>query len=427
MNISIIRIKYKDILSAILWICLLQGFISDYFGFRQVNYLCDFLLVVLMICKLRKGNGRLLYKNRIIYIPIIAFVLVVLVGWLFNPAPIFMALWGARNYGRFFLFFVFALVMWDENDVIKIENVLLKLFPIHMSLVAYQYLIEGLRQDNLSGIFGRYSGGNGGLMIYLTVLLCIIISRYEYKKIITPIFFLYLILSFINAALSELKFFFVLAAILVVWYLLMSRRKGRGMILALFFLIALYIGIQIFYIVFPEWANYLDIDNILNLLSNQKTYATSTDIGRTAVFSRLTPIISKWAGTDALWFGIGLGNGDYSSAFSFLNSAFYEVYEFTHYTWLSLGYLFVETGYLGVIAYIGFFVILEIRATLAYQKKNTYYNLLGTFFPMVFMILLVYNSTLRSNFAYIVFTVLSWQIIMDEKMKYIKNEILEEI
>lgn len=98
-----------------------------------------------------------------------------------------------------------------------------------------------------------------------------------------------------------------------------------------------------------------------------------------------------------------------------LNSAFYTVYGIMHYTWLSVGYLFVEVGYLGTIAYLSFFVILEIRAIVAYQKRSIYYNLLGTFFPIVFMIIIVYNSTLRSNFAYIVFAVLTWQALADDK------------
>ena len=242
-----------------------------------------------------------------------------------------------------------------------------------------------------------------------------LICQFEYKKISTKKFVCYLLLIFVNAALSELKFLFILAILLVVWYLAMSKRKGRGMILALFFVIVLYVGMQIFYYVFPFWANYLSFDNIMTMISDQEVYANQFDVGRTAVFSKLTPVITKWAGQHAVWFGIGLGNGDYSDAIPMLNSAFYTVYGIMHYTWLSLGYLFVEVGYLGTIAYISFFVILEIKAIIAYQKRSSYYNLLGTFFPIVFMIIIVYNSTLRSNFAYIVFAVLTWQALADDK------------
>lgn len=407
-------IKYKSIIYGVLGICLLQGVISDYVGFRQINYLCDVLLIILLlVMACRKQITLTKTIKNIENVSIVAFAVVVLIGWGLNSVTIPRAFWGERNYGRFFLFYVLARALWTEDDVKLIEELFLKLFPIHMILIAFQYVVEGLNQDFLSGLFGKTGGGNGGLMIYLSIILCIAVCQFEYKKMSTRKFLCYLLLIFINAALSELKFLFIMAILLVVWYLAMSKRKGRGMILALFFVIALYIGMQIFYYVFPFWADYLSFDNIMTILSDQEVYASQFDVGRTAVFSKLSPIITKWAGKDALLFGIGLGNGDYSDTFPILNSAFYNVYGFMHYTWLSLGYLFVEVGYIGTIVYISFFVILEIKAIVAYQKRSTYYNLLGTFFPMVFMIIMVYNSTLRSNYAYMVFAVLTWQTLTD--------------
>ena len=405
-------IKYKSLIYGVLGICMLQGIISDYIGFRQINYLCDVLLIILLLVMTCRKQIILVKNNKNFeYISIGIFALVVLIGWGLNSVSILRAFWGVRNYGRFFLFYVLARTLWTKEDVKSIEELFLKLFPIHMILIAFQYIVEGLNQDFLSGLFGKTGGGNGGLMIYLSIILCIAICQFEFKKMNTRKFLCYLLLIFINAALSELKFLFVMAILLIAWYLAMSKRKGRGMILALLFIIALYIGMQVFYSVFPNWADYLSFDNIMTMISDQEVYASQFDIGRTAVFSKLTPIITKWAGKDALFFGIGLGNGDYSDAFPVLNSAFYETYGIMHYTWLSLGYLFVEVGYVGAIAYISFFVVLEIKAIIAYQKRSTYYNLLGTFFPIVFMMIMFYNSTLRSNYAYMVFAVLTWQAL----------------
>lgn len=420
-------IKYKDILYFVLAICMFQGILSDYLGFRQVNYLCDFLLMGLLFVRIcRRQIYVINTKSAVVFIPIMAFMIVVLFGWIFNPATLPRAAWGMRNYGRFFLYFAFMLTILDSKSVNELQTFFLKLFPYHMLIVAYQYLIEGLRQDTLSGLFGKNVGGNGGLMIYLSTVVCIIMCQFEYKQISVVKFVIWILLIFVNAALSELKFLFILSILLVAWYLFMVKRKGRGMILALFFVIALYIGIQILYYVFPFWANYLSIDNILNMILDQKVYASQNDIGRTAVFSKLTPIIENWAGEDALFLGIGLGNGDYSSAFPSLNSAFYKVYELTHYTWLSLGYLFVETGYLGTIAYVAFFVVLEIKAIVSYQKKDTYFNLLGTFFPIICMVFLIYNSTLRSNFAYMSFAVLTWQMLAEQMDQTESFDVSEE-
>ena len=416
MNNSLLKIKYKDCLQWILWISLLQGVISSYLGFGQISYDCDFLLIVLLIAKIfKEGSFKVKVRVNVEYFPIFLFAAVVIIGWMFNPAPISMALWAIRNYGRFFLYFILCNTILDSEDVNKMESVFLKTFPIHMVLVIYQYVVEHINQDLLNGIFGNRVGGNAGLMIYLSIIMCIVMARYEYKKISLSKFILYLMLILVNAALSELKFLFIVAFILLAWYLLMSKRKGRGMLLALAFIIIIYIATQVFYAVFPEYAGFMNLDNILNQLSAQEVYASQYDVGRTAVFSKLTPIITHWAGKDAVWIGIGLGNADYSSAMSFLNSAFFKVYESIHYTWLSLGYLFVETGYLGTIAYTLFFVVLEIVAILKYQKKTSYENLLGTFFPLICMIMMVYNSALRSNYAYIIFATLSWNLIKDKR------------
>ena len=293
--------------------------ISNYLGFSQVTYICDFLLIVLLVAKLSSNKRYLLINKRVEVIPIYCFILFVIIGWIFNPAPIATAVWGVRNYGRFFLYFVLSISILNAEDADKMEDMFVRVFPIHISVIAFQYIVEGLNQDRLSGIFGKETGGNGGLMIYLAIMLCIIMARYEYKRISLPKFIIYLLLILINAALSELKFLFIVAVILLIWYLLMSKRKGRGMILALAFFILLYIGIQIFYATFPEYANFLDIDNILNQVSAQEVYASQFDVGRTSVFTKLSPIIERWAGKDALWIGIGLGNADYSSAMSFLN------------------------------------------------------------------------------------------------------------
>lgn len=415
------RIRYKSVLYWILYICLFQSLVSDYVGFRQINYICDMLLLAIsfvVIC--RNSINVPKFQQHSEYFPLLMFAIIVFGGWVLNSVSFLSALWGIRNYGRFFLFYILIINIWDIDDISKCENIFLKLFPFHISVIAYQYFIEGLKQDRLSGLFGKAAGGNGGLMIYLSIVLCIIICQYEYKKISMRKFGVWTLLIFLNAALSELKFLFILAGILVAWYLLVVIRKGRGVIVALFFILSLYIGVEVLYYVFPDFANYLSIDNILEVLSDQDVYASPTDIGRTAVFSKLTPIITDWAGKDALFFGIGLGNGDYSDAIQILNSDFFTVYKDTHYTWLSLGYLFVETGYLGTIAYICFIIVLEVKAILSYQKNHSYYNLLGTFVPLACVALVAYNSSLRSNFAYMAFVALTWQTKANEYFRYVK-------
>lgn len=108
MNGRAFKIKYKDCLYWILWICLFQGVISSYFGLNQINYVCDFLLIILLVTRLSSERLRHFRINKSIeFIPIIGFAIIILIGWIFNSTSLPMAIWGMRNYGRFFCLFHF--------------------------------------------------------------------------------------------------------------------------------------------------------------------------------------------------------------------------------------------------------------------------------------------------------------------------------
>lgn len=59
--------------------------------------------------------------------------------------------------------------------------------------------------------------------------------------------------------------------------------------------------------------------------------------------------------------------------------------------------------------------MLAVISIFKYQQEADYRNLLGTFFPLVCLILLVYNSALRSNYAYMIFVVLAWNRVRERK------------
>ena len=89
MNGRAFKIKYKDCLYWILWISLFQGIISSYFGLNQINYVCDFLLMVLLVTRLSSERLRHFRINKSIeFIPIIGFVIIILIGWIFNSASL---------------------------------------------------------------------------------------------------------------------------------------------------------------------------------------------------------------------------------------------------------------------------------------------------------------------------------------------------
>ena len=138
------------------------------------------------------------------------------------------------------------------------------------------------------------------------------------------------------------------------------------------------------------------------------------DIGRSAVFEKLGPVLNDW-GNNRLnrYIGIGIGQADYSSSVMLFNSKFYQIYNQTHYMWLSLAFLFVETGYIGIIMYISFFIVLFIDAVYKYRVKNKEIFLMNILMSLFCLIILLYNASMRSNCAYIVFFMLAVPYVND--------------
>lgn len=411
-----VTIKHKYILYLVFWIALVQGIFQGYLHFSQITYLCDVLLIILLFLYLNEKHEITideLHKTTLFFLPVAAFILVILIGWMINDTSVASALWGTRNYFRFFLYFALCLAYLDKSDARLMADWLVNLFPLHLLITAFQYIVQNLNGDYLGGIFGTQQGCNGGLVIYLGLLFCIMLIRYESGECSLIRFLIYLLCIFANAAASELKAFYVFAAILALIFLVLSRKKWKSIFIILIIGVVIIIGFQILYYFFPSWSGYFQLSNLTKIFADASSgYSNSEDISRTTVFSRLTPIIRNWNGNQCdLWFGIGLGNADYSTTFKWLNGPFYLQYNRLHYIWLSTACLFIETGYLGLACYTGFFLFIAVRVIRKYCKTGDTVDLMGILITLFCFMLMFYDASLRSNFAYIIFAALSWPFL----------------
>lgn len=408
------KIGKRQCLYIIIWISLVQGFIADYFGLGVINYSCDVLILLCLLITV-SNHGIYIKRNNsremlLINISVILFVLTIIIGWILNGVPILHAAWGTRNYGRFFVFYYLCIQTFIELDYKKIVDWLIKLFPVHFAIILFQLLIEHLSYDFLGGIFGKYQGCASGLMIFYGLIIIILFAKYDNKEMKLKKVLAYLTLILGTAALAELKALFLYFIVLLGVYGLLSRNKIKASIIWVFGVFGFLIGIEILVRFFPEYANFFTIEKIVNQLTNKEasyTYREGLDVARSSIFYKLDPVIKQWGGNVARWFGLGLGNGDYSSSFNFLNSNFYNTYSRSNYTNFSLSFLFVETGYVGTIAYVAFFVSNELVAMKHYVEEKSSETLLGVFIPITCFFLIYYNCSLRTNFAYIVFAMLA--------------------
>lgn len=407
------KIGRKQCLYVVIWISLIQGFIADYFGLGVINYICDLLL--LLCCLIRLTNSKWMQftikkHTGLINISLFAFCMIIIIGWIINGAPLIHALWGMRNYGRFFLFYYLCIELFNQVDYERITNWLIRLFLVHCAIVLFQIGIEHLSYDFLGGIFGKYQGCASGLMIYYGLIIIILFAKYDNKEVGISRLLIYLGIILGTAALAELKALFIYFIIVLIMYGLLSNNKIKASIVLMLGIIGAFIGIQVLIEFFPEFADFFTVEKLIYNLTNKTanyTYVEGLDVGRSSVFYKLDPIVKQWGGNVARWVGLGLGNGDYSSSFNFLNSSFYNTYPRSNYMNFSLSFLFVETGYLGTIAYVAFFVANEIVAMKNYIENNNSATLIGVLLPLMCWFLIYYNASLRTNYAYIVFALLA--------------------
>ena len=408
-----LKIGKRQCLYIIIWISLIQGFLTDYFKLGFINYFCDFLLVICLLLRILGIKHHEWYshgfRSKPLDIVILFFYIVVFAGWFIHPAPILHALWGIRNYTRFFVFFYLCKREFSIDDYEKIQDWLMKLFPIQCAVTLYQIIVEHLSYDYLGGVFGKYQGCASGLMIYFGLLLIILYTKYDNKEIKFKTLLIYFAVIIGISAYAELKAFFLYFVVMLVLYGLLSKNKVKASVVLLVGLLGAFVGIQILIRFFPQFANFFTVEKIIEQFTNKNasyTFREGLDIGRSSIFYKLDPIIVNWGGNSARWFGLGLGNGDYSSSFSFLNSSFYNAYPRSNYVNFSLSFLFVELGYLGTIAYVSMYFVLEITAMKNYVDDKRSQTLFGVFAPVLCFFLLYYNCSLRTNYAYVVFSVL---------------------
>lgn len=418
--VQLFNISYREmLLKGIFLIGLFQGIVTMLIPSIPVVYICDLLIILFLLLLLKKP----IYQRQNIiclWFFVIAFLGVGILGIVINGGKLIYFLWGFRNYFRFFMFFFFCVYFLKEKDVAWCMKVLEWSFYPHIILVLFQYLL-GYRQDFLSGIWGVEAGGNGGLNLYLVGLTCVFLRKFYRKEISLVKYLLFLACICTNAAVSELKFLFVEIAILTVLYFVICQFSIKMLKMILCLGLIMLLGINLFIIVFPNYANYFSISNLYSEIVNSRHYASADDLGRSTIFSTLTPILKNWAGRGAIIWGLGLGNGDCSTAFPILNSAFYMSYGYLHYIWFSLGYLFVETGYIGVILYVMFFVMIFVMSLCRFKLWDSDEYLLTTLFSIACLMIMVYNNSLRGNTAYVGWFLLSVPFVKKSCVQINKN------
>ena len=391
------------------------GTLIDLIGLPTgIKYLIDVAWLILfgmiVLNKFRVTNRE--SKGILLYIAV--FFCITLIGFVINLQTPLYYLWGFRNNFRFFVFLIACIEFLDFESVDGYLNLFDKLFYLNFAVTLIQYFAFNIAQDYLGGIFGSGEGSNGFTIIFLAIITTKSLLNYLNHKEKFYVLLIKCVMALIVAALAELKFFYLLFILIVALAVLITNFTFKKLAVVLLSVVGVYFGVAILLLAFPDWAEWFTIDSILETALSTDGYTGAGDM------NRLTSIPMAWDMFLTTWpkrlLGLGLGNCD-TSAFSFLNTPFFQNFGYLHYNWFSISFMFLETGVIGLACYVAFFIMVYHYAgkRLKGGDGEGLYCQLAKVMCVVSLVLIIYNQSMRTEAGYMVYFVLALPFLENKK------------
>ena len=354
--------------------------------------------------KFRVVFSRIKYRSAKYIIFLIFFVSTLTA--IFNLVPLQLYIWAFRNTFRFFVFFAACVTVLDTEDIDGIFDILYKFQYLNIVLCLLEYFVWGYKQDCLGGIFGIERRCNGAQNIYFCILLTWALSKYLAKKL-NIIHLLVVMLSvLIISALAELKIFYIEFVLIVIMVVFLSRPSFKlGIIIAVGF-VGFNFSLDLLKEVFPHQYNVLvNTNTFLDYFNSSGT--GGYNISRMSAFKEINDRFFNNSVIRNL-FGYGFGACEYSS-FSLFTSQFYKQYSALNYRIFAHVMIFLETGYVGLILFILFFIDAARYAILRIKELGIYryHAIIAIVFSMMCIINLWYNNALKIEYSYMAYFVLA--------------------
>ncbi len=372
-----------------------------------VRYIMDVAWVFLLIYLYRATKLRWTDGSGKLVIWIVLFLMYTFVLYLGQFQSPLYYLWGLRNEFRFYFMFFSCVVFLNQSearDYLRIWDIL---FWVNFAAALFQFFVLGVKQDFLGGIFGVGEGVNGYINIFMLTIVTKALALYLNRQENTRSCFLKCGAALIIAAMAELKFFFAEFLLVVLLALLFSNFTWRKLWILLGALASVILGVALLTEIFPGFSDFFSIQWFAENAFSDKGYTGYGDLNRLNAIPKINEVWLKNGWQRLL--GLGLGNCD-TSAFAFLNTPFFRRNGDMHYTWLSYAKIYLETGWIGLIFYFGFFVLVyhrvgKIQKTV--HGEAACYCLLAKIMAIMCVIISVYNSSLRTEAGYMVYFVLA--------------------
>ena len=418
MKICIKKRKLEEFSTLYILICpfLFSTFIELLKLPSVIKYTVDIAVVVVFFIFLvkQKKNKNCNFLKLFVFL----FSFYCIINGLLKFQSLVYILWGIRNNFRFYIFFFACIYFLDAENIDDLFSKLDKVFYIHIIILFIQFLVLGYNRDNLGGLFGVRTGCNSWLNIFNVIVVSYSIimylnNKYDFKKTL-----LNCVLALISAAMAELKFFFVEFIVIAILSSLITKFtwKKFAIIIGTFFGIILTINLLVY--IFPEWSDTMSIQGLLEVAMSDKGYTSSGDMNRLTFVNMSNQILDRYGMPHIT--GFGLGNCEYSDSITWLQTPFFQQYEFTHYTWLSLPFMYLENGYIGLLFYLGFFVVVFFYSYMLGKRNKfeKYYFQITMIISVMSILISIYNVSMKMDCAYMMYFMLSIPfIIMSSRKK----------
>jgi len=426
---GVIRIKRRTQPEWLLWLIFVMPFLfGTLFNLLRLpmtlKYLLDVAWVFLILYLIRgaqKDSSRKRF-DRILGLWIIALLIYTLIAYIANYRSGFYYVWGLRNNFRYYVVFFAVATFIKKSDIQNYWSLLEKLFWVNAVISLVQYLVFGVYGDNLGGLFGTGVGCNAYTNVFFVIISSQSLVWYLNKRESLKRCAAKCAAMFVIAAFAELKFFYIEFILIVVLTVLVTDFSWRKLSVILFGSIGVLLGVYALTFLFPNSAGFFSVDGILKIAASEKGYTSSGDLNRLTAI----PIISnRFLKTlPQKLFGLGLGNCD-TAGYSFLVSPFYSQYAHLRYQWFSIAFWFLETGYIGLTLFYGFFVVVIVRCLRMKKTDVSDKCCLQTAIIVAFccMMIAIYNSTLRMEAGYMAYFVLALPFITDDSARRRKRKL----
>ncbi len=407
-----ITIKKRTQAGWLMWLLILLpflfGLLNELLGLpKAIRYTLDVvwlcLLGFMMLKQRMQQSGRIGKSSMWIWL----YLLYSLMGVLMQlQSPLFY-LWGIRNNFRFYVAYFAFCTFLAADDVEEYLSLFDWLFWLNLVVSLYQYFALGLEGDYLGGIFGVETGANGYSNVFFLIISVKSLVFYLTKREKLWMCLAKCAAMLLVAALAEMKFFFAEFALVLVCAILTTGFTWRKLNIILGGTLILLVCAELLSTIFPMFDGFFSLSNFWVKATSNRGYTSSGDLNRLNAIPQINELWLK-NGWQRL-FGLGLGNCD-TSGFAFLNTPFFEKYGDLHYTWLSYAMIYLETGWIGLVFYFGFFVLVYWKICKIHKKlrgEGVAWCVVGRIMAILCMIISVYNSSLRTEAGYMAYFILA--------------------